>query len=473
MNGADRAGFVERFGRTFESSPWVAEEAWEEGPFDSVSELHAAMVRAVERAPADRQIGLIRAHPELAGSELRLTPESAAEQADAGLDRLDDDQAERLARATSAYREKFGFPFVVCVREHTPESIIASAEARLSSTPEEETRTALDEIAKIAALRLEESLEDGTVEGVEYRIAYGKESVPVYRHNARPLSGIPGVPESRFTGRDNVVFAHEVSVDVHGDNFLPAYTRGDNSDVVATDSMKNFILRQAAEYEGATLEGYLAQLGRGFIDRYELMQEVRVSGRELPFSAVDVPGEEGFEPSAVLRQRQWSDHSVAELRYRREDGVPVLLEQLSGRVSMELLKTEGSAFTRFVRDEYTTLPERSDRPLFIRMDVHWEYADPADATGDDVSRYVAGEQVRDVCAVVFHELVSESIQQLVHEMGRRLLERYAQLRSLDFVARNMTRDPYATGEDQDTPPTVFVPPFPAFGTIRLTMTRSA
>ena len=473
MNGADRAGFVERFGRTFESSPWVAEEAWEEGPFDSVSELHAAMVRAVERAPADRQIGLIRAHPELAGSELRLTPESAAEQADAGLDRLDDDQSERLGRATSAYREKFGFPFVVCVREHTPESIIASAEARLASTPEEEISTALDEIAKIAALRLEESLEDGTVEGVEYRIAYGKESVPVYRHNARPLSGIPGVPESRFTGRDNVVFAHEVSVDVHGDNFLPAYTRGDNSDVVATDSMKNFILRQAAEYEGATLEGYLAQLGRGFIERYELMQEVRVSGRELPFSAVDVPGEEGFEPSAVLRQRQWSDHSVAELRYRREDGAPVLLEQLSGRVSMELLKTEWSAFTRFVRDEYTTLPERSDRPLFIRMDVHWEYADPADATGDDVSRYVAGEQVRDVCAVVFHELVSESIQQLVHEMGRRLLERYPQLRSLDFVARNMTRDPYATGEDQDTPPTVFVPPFPAFGTIRLTMTRSA
>jgi urate oxidase / 2-oxo-4-hydroxy-4-carboxy-5-ureidoimidazoline decarboxylase len=473
MTRADRAGFVERFGSTFESSPWVAEEAWEEGPFDSVSELHAAMVRAVERAPADRQLRLIRAHPELAGAELRLTPESAAEQAEAGLDRLDDDQAERLARATSAYREKFGFPFVVCVREHTPESIIASAEARLASTPEEETRTALNEIAKIAALRLEESLGDGTVEGVEYRIAYGKESVPVYRHNARPLSGIPEVPESRFTRRDNVVFAHEVSVDVHGDNFLPAYTRGDNSDVVATDSMKNFILRQAAEYEGATLEGYLAQLGRGFLDRYELMQEVRVSGRELPFSAVDVPREEAFEPSAVLRQRQWSDHSVAELRYRREDGAPVLLEQLSGRVSMELLKTEGSAFTRFVRDEYTTLPERSDRPLFIRMDVHWEYADPADATADDVSRYVAGEQVRDVCAVVFHELVSESIQQLVHEMGRRLLERYPQLRSLDFIARNMTRDPYATGEDPDTPPTVFVPPFPAFGTIRLTMTRSA
>ena len=466
-----RAAFVERYGAVFESSPWVAEAAWEDGPFATVGDLHAAMVRAVERAPAERQLELIRAHPELAGEELRLhslTAASASEQSGAGLDRLDPEQAARLGRATMAYREKFGFPFVVCVREHTPASIIASAERRLASSAEDERRTALGEIAKIAALRLE-----ATVAGVDYRIAYGKESVPVYRHHAAPLAGIPTVPESGFTARDNVMLANEISVEVHGDNFLPAYTRGDNSDVVATDSMKNFILRQAAEYEGATLEGYLAQLGRGFIERYELMQEVRVSGRELPFSAAEVPGEGGFEPSAVLRQRQWGDHSVAELHYRREGDAAVLLGQRSGRVSMELLKTKGSAFTRFVRDEYTTLPERSDRPLFIRLDVHWEYGDPADATGADVSRYVAGEQVRDVCAAVFHELVSESIQQLVHEMGKRLLERYPQLGSVDFVARNMTRDPYPASDDPEAEPTVFVPPFPAFGTIKLTMTRSA
>jgi urate oxidase/2-oxo-4-hydroxy-4-carboxy-5-ureidoimidazoline decarboxylase len=453
----ERARFVERYGPAFESSPWVAEAAWEEGPFESVRDLHAAMVGAVHSAPPERQLELIRAHPELVGSELRLTPASAAEQADAGLDRLAPDQAARLERVTTAYREKFGFPFVVCVREHTPESIIANAERRLSSTAAEERRTALAEIAKIAALRL-------GVEGMQYRIAYGKESVPVYRHHAAPLAGIPEVPESLFTGRDNVMFAHEVSVEVHGDNFLPAYTHGDNSNVIATDSMKNFILRQAGEYEGATLEGYLARLGCRFLERYEQAQEVRVSGRELPFSVAQVPGEDGFEPSPVVRQRQWSDHSVAELHYRRADGRPVLVEARSGRVNMELLKTEGSAFTRFVRDEYTTLPERSDRPLFIRLDVHWTYADPVDATADDHSRYVAGEQLRDVCAVVFHQFVSESIQQLVHEMGKRVLERYPQLRSLEFVARNMTRDPY---DDE-----VFVPPFPAFGTIELTMTRS-
>jgi urate oxidase/2-oxo-4-hydroxy-4-carboxy-5-ureidoimidazoline decarboxylase len=468
----DRASFVGRYGAVFESSPWVAEAAWEEGPFETVADLHGAMVRAVERAPAERQLELIRAHPELAGSELRLgtlTAASTAEQSAAGLDRLRPDQAARLERATAAYRDRFGFPFVVCVREHTPESIIANAEERLSAAPDDEIRAALGEIAKIAALRLE----DGTVAGVEYELAYGKESVPVYRHRATPLAGIPEVPESQFTGRDNVMFAHEISVEVHGNNFLPAYTHGDNSDVVATDSMKNFILSQAGEYEGATLEGYLARLGRGFLERYEQMQELRVSGRELPFSVADAPGAEGFEPSPVLRQRQWSDHSVAELRYTREDGAAVLVDHRCGRLNMELLKTEGSAFTRFVRDEYTTLPERSDRPLFIRLDVHWTYRDPADATGDDVSRYVAGEQVRDVCAVVFHEFVSESIQQLVHEMARRLFERYPQLGSLDFVGRNMTRDPYAAAEDPDAKPTVYVPPFPAFGTIRLTMTRSA
>jgi urate oxidase len=203
------------------------------------------------------------------------------------------------------------------------------------------------------------------------------------------------------------------------------------------------------------------------------MQEVHVSGRELPFSAVGVPGEHGFEPSTVLRQRQPSDHSVAELRYRRDGDAAVLFAHSSGRVNMELLKTKGSAFTRFVRDEYTTLPERSDRPLFIRLGVHWAYRDPGDAVGPELARYVAGEQVRDVCAAVFHEFVSESIQQLVHEMGKRLFERYPQLSSLDFVGKNMTRDPYAVPEEPGGDERkVFVPPFPALGTIALTMTRS-
>ena len=95
--------------------------------------------------------------------------------------------------------------------------------------------------------------------GVEnrYSISYGKMCVPVYRVYAHGLSGITSIPESLFKGRENTLFAFEVDVEVFGDNFLPAYTRGDNSNVVATDSMKNFILQQALEFEGATLEEFL------------------------------------------------------------------------------------------------------------------------------------------------------------------------------------------------------------------------
>ena len=121
-------------------------------------------------------------------------------------------------------------------------------------------RTALGEIAKIAALRLRDAVsENGRVDalpaGVDYRIAYGKAEVPVYRHYAAPLAGLAPVPESRFTGRDNALFANEVTVEVFGDNFLPAYTRGDNSNVVATDSMKNFILRQGRRVRGRDAGG--------------------------------------------------------------------------------------------------------------------------------------------------------------------------------------------------------------------------
>ena len=119
----------------------------------------------------------------------------------------------------------------------------------------------------------------------------------------------------------------------------------------------------------------------------------------------------------------------------------------SGRVDLELLKVTGSAFTRFVRDEYTTLPERGDRPLYIHLDVHWRYAEIDDAIGLDPPRYVPSEQVRDAVASVFSELVSESIQHLVWEMSERLLAQFPQLSEVSFSAQNRTREPVAELED--------------------------
>jgi 2-oxo-4-hydroxy-4-carboxy-5-ureidoimidazoline decarboxylase len=155
----DRDAFVARFGGVFEDSPWIAAAAWDAGPFTRVADLHAAMVAAVDGAPRDARVALIRAHPELAGKAAiagALTPESTREQVAAGLDRLTAEQHADILRLTAAYRERFGFPFVVCAREHTADSIIAAAAARLAHDPGDEERTALAEIGKIAALRLDD-----------------------------------------------------------------------------------------------------------------------------------------------------------------------------------------------------------------------------------------------------------------------------------------------------------------------------
>ena len=142
-----------RFGGVFEGSPWVAERAWAARPFGSLDALHAAMVEVVARSPHEVRLGLIRSHPDLAVNA-SLTEESEREQAAAGLDRLTPEQLDRITWLTAAYRAHIGFPFVVCAREHTPDSIIAAAERRMELGPDEEEQTALTEIAKIARLRL-------------------------------------------------------------------------------------------------------------------------------------------------------------------------------------------------------------------------------------------------------------------------------------------------------------------------------
>jgi 2-oxo-4-hydroxy-4-carboxy-5-ureidoimidazoline decarboxylase len=161
-NRLDREEFVRKFGSVYERSPWVAERAWREHPFEASEDLSRALWRAVDEASRGRQLDLIRAHPDLAGKAAvagELTPQSEREQSSAGLDRLSPEEYERFTDVNAAYREKFGFPMVVYVREHTKDSILTQAEARLANTRERELETALEEIQKIAASRLQELIE--------------------------------------------------------------------------------------------------------------------------------------------------------------------------------------------------------------------------------------------------------------------------------------------------------------------------
>jgi len=153
-----KAGFVAKFGHIFEHSPWVVERAWERRPFSNVAALHAAFMAEVEAAGSAAQRALINAHPELA-AKVELTEASQSEQMGAGLKQLTPQEFERFAALNAAYREKFGFPFIICVRLNSKASILAAFEARLLHDTAEEREAAIAQIGLIAKLRLQDLAE--------------------------------------------------------------------------------------------------------------------------------------------------------------------------------------------------------------------------------------------------------------------------------------------------------------------------
>jgi 2-oxo-4-hydroxy-4-carboxy-5-ureidoimidazoline decarboxylase len=151
----DRDAFIARYGALFEHSPWVVARAAQMLPLSS---LHAGLMRVVLDATPEEQLALIRAHPELAGKAAVdgiLTEASAAEQASAGLDRLTQDEFDRFHALNAAYRDKFDFPFIICVRLTDKAGILAAMERRLGNDRETEIATALEQIGEIVRLRLE------------------------------------------------------------------------------------------------------------------------------------------------------------------------------------------------------------------------------------------------------------------------------------------------------------------------------
>jgi 2-oxo-4-hydroxy-4-carboxy-5-ureidoimidazoline decarboxylase len=162
LNVADRDGCIAALNGVFEDAPWVVERVLAARPFATVGDLHMAMMGVVAAASAQQQLDFLNGHPELGGTiaDARALGEaSRREQSELGFDRLGKEEEGRYQRLNAAYRQRFGFPFIICTRRHTRDSILASFKRRLASTPEAELAAAMQEIGHITRLRLVQRLD--------------------------------------------------------------------------------------------------------------------------------------------------------------------------------------------------------------------------------------------------------------------------------------------------------------------------
>ena len=189
LNASSKGDFVAALANIFEHSPWIAEQVASARPFAGVKQLFDAMKAAVDRAPSELRLALIKAHPDLANRTQRaagLTAESSAEQDSIGLDRLSDAEYQAFERVNNAYRAKFGFPYIVCVRRHTRDSILRDFERRLPNDANSEMAKSIEEICRIAALRVDQLVTGGDRLG-----GHGRLSTHVLdTHSGRPAAGI-------------------------------------------------------------------------------------------------------------------------------------------------------------------------------------------------------------------------------------------------------------------------------------------
>jgi len=182
LNDRSCDDFVAALRGIYEHSPWIAERSWERRPFASRFALHEALQTVVYEASTEEQLGLIRAHPELAGKAAvrgELTAESTQEQAGAGLGACSQEEFDRLQQLNAGYNDRFGFPFILAVKGHTRRSIIAAFEERLANDTDTERATAIDQIGRIAMFRLWDRVSEplgDTIMAMAERLARHSES---------------------------------------------------------------------------------------------------------------------------------------------------------------------------------------------------------------------------------------------------------------------------------------------------------
>jgi urate oxidase len=269
------------------------------------------------------------------------------------------------------------------------------------------------------------------------RSYYGKGDVIAYRLNRDGGCAASASP----------VFGANVTILVYGDAFWPTYTTGDNTGLIATDSMKNFIQREMLNYEGSDLEDCCRFLGTKFLNKYSQVEGVRVSAVAIPYAAIP--------NSSVAFAPAGPDRATARVEINRDE----IVEIASGIRGFKLLRLGGSAFHGFVRDEYTTLPDIANRPLHMWLDLEWLYVNSAAA----LSSGAVTSAVRRIVHDVFNGFESGSIQQVIYQIGTRLLSDIPIITEVDLEANNRTWDTIVERGDELGVYTEARPPFGCLG----------
>ena len=275
---------------------------------------------------------------------------------------------------------------------------------------------------------------------------YGKGDVLVYR-----LDRAGQTPPGR-----SPVFGANVLMLIYGDSFWPTYETGDNTGLIATDSMKNFIQRETLHFPEYDLDSYAGFLANRFLAKYPQVEGVQLTATEVPYSAIR-GDTAAFAPGGP-------DRAMARLELRRScDGLETV-EARSGIQGFRLLRLGGSAFHGFVRDEYTTLPDIHNRPLHMWLDLEWAYTDPAAARNCGA----VTARVRELVHQTFHAFESGSIQQVIYQLGQKILAEIHTIAEVSLEANNRTWDTVAEeGETRG----VYTDARPPFGCLGLTLRR--
>jgi urate oxidase len=243
------------------------------------------------------------------------------------------------------------------------------------------------------------------------------------------------------------VFGANITILIYGDGFWPTYTTGDNTGLIATDSMKNFVQREMLNFTGSDLEDCCRFFGAKFLDLYPQVEGVQMSAIEIPYAALP-NSDVAFAPAGP-------DRATARLELNREG----VAEIASGIQGFKLLRLGGSAFHGFVRDQYTTLPDIANRPLHMWLDLEWLYTESAAGFSSGTVTAAVRRIVRDV----FHGFESGSIQQVIYQIGNKILSDIPSIAEVHLEANNRTWDTIAERGDELGVYTEARPPFGVLG----------